>query len=140
MKYEKGDLLSVTKGVIVHGCNAQGVMGSGVAVQIKQKYPEAYIKYLDDYLEGFLTLGVLSVTRVTKDLTIVSAITQNSYGRDPKIRYADYAAIETAFGQIYETWPNTPVYAPRIGAGLGNGDWNIISKLIDNPNLTIMDL
>ena len=35
IQYKKGDLLSVTKGIIAHGCNAQGVMGSGVALQIK---------------------------------------------------------------------------------------------------------
>lgn len=29
IKEHKGDLLSVTEGIIVHGCNAQGVMGSG---------------------------------------------------------------------------------------------------------------
>ena len=29
--YKQGDLLECSEQVIVHGCNAQGVMGSGVA-------------------------------------------------------------------------------------------------------------
>lgn len=40
-----GDLLS-SKGIIVHGVNSQGVMGSGVAKQIKDKWPEAYGSYM----------------------------------------------------------------------------------------------
>lgn len=31
--YKQGDLLSCPERVILHGCNAQGVMGSGIAAQ-----------------------------------------------------------------------------------------------------------
>jgi O-acetyl-ADP-ribose deacetylase (regulator of RNase III) len=30
-----GDILDAQYGIIVHGCNAQGVMGSGTALHIK---------------------------------------------------------------------------------------------------------
>lgn len=38
----KLNLLDISHGIIAHGCNAQGVMGAGVAKQIKIKYPTAF--------------------------------------------------------------------------------------------------
>ena len=38
MKIVVSDLLDIEQGMIVHGCNAQGVMGAGVADQIRRKY------------------------------------------------------------------------------------------------------
>ena len=35
--YKQGDLLEAEEVVIVHGCNAQGVVGSGVALAIRNK-------------------------------------------------------------------------------------------------------
>jgi len=35
IKVNKGNLLDVTSGIIVHGCNAKSVMGSGVALAVK---------------------------------------------------------------------------------------------------------
>jgi len=41
-----GDLLRLALGgrfdVIVHGCNCQCAMGKGIALSIKQQFPEAY--------------------------------------------------------------------------------------------------
>ena len=42
MKIKHGDILSVANGIIVHQVNAQGVMGSGLAKQIREKYPMAF--------------------------------------------------------------------------------------------------
>ncbi len=38
-KYVSGDIRCVSSGIIVHGCNAQGVMGSGVALALRTTWP-----------------------------------------------------------------------------------------------------
>ena len=45
IKVKLGDICSVNSGIIVHGCNAQGVMGSGVAKAIRLKYPQVFEDY-----------------------------------------------------------------------------------------------
>ena len=45
LKIINGDLLKAKEKFIVHQCNAQGVMGSGVAKQIATLYPEAEKQY-----------------------------------------------------------------------------------------------
>jgi len=46
-----GNILDVEAGTIVHSVNCMGVMESGVAKQIKDKYPEHYKQYLLNCLE-----------------------------------------------------------------------------------------
>lgn len=125
-----GNLLDVKQGVIVHGCNAQGVMGSGVALQIKQRFKDAFHAYLRHESINGLRLGEVSTCEVVKGLWIVNAITQESFGRDGR-RYVSYDAVADAFAAIRRNFRGQPIHFPKIGAGLGGGNWDIISAIID---------
>jgi O-acetyl-ADP-ribose deacetylase (regulator of RNase III) len=131
INYIKGDLLSVTSGIIMHGCNAQGVMGSGVALAVRQRYPKAYEKYKQEIQLGFLGLGDLHLVEVTDNLFIANAITQEFYGRDKKV-YVSYEAINSTFSTLFELANRLKVNIsiPKIGVGLGGGDWDMILEVI----------
>ncbi len=135
--YKQGDLLECSEQVIVHGCNAQGVMGSGVAKAIKEKYPEAYRAYRYDYNLERLYKGLcifVETERNGQPFIVINALTQENYGRDKNTVYVDYDAIQIAFMQINEELSDmgiNSVAMPKIGAGLANGDWNIIEKIIE---------
>lgn len=131
INYIKGDLLSVTEGIIVHGCNAQGVMGSGVALAVRQKYPKVYEKYKQEIQLGFLGLGDVQLVKVKQNLFICNAITQEFYGRSNKL-YVSYDAIRNVFLDVFAAAEDGvyDVSTPKIGAGLGGGDWEVILKII----------
>lgn len=122
------------EGIILHGCNAQGVMGSGVAKSFKEKFPEAYHEYLLDYKEGLLQLGYISLYYQNAKLVLASGITQQYYGRDPNIRYVDYEAIREIFKKLDYMYHGWHVHIPKIGAGLGNGNWNEIEEIISSTH------
>lgn len=134
IEYKEGNLLDVKQGIIVHGVNAQGVMGAGVALAIKKKYPKAYEEYLVSYNTGNLYLGSSQMVEVLEDqlLTICNACTQEYYGTDK--RQVNYAALCMCFTSIFRTariYKET-VHFPKIGAGLAGGDWDIIEQLIND--------
>jgi O-acetyl-ADP-ribose deacetylase (regulator of RNase III) len=140
MIYRKGNLLDVNHGLIVHGCNSQAVMGSGVALAVKNKYPRAFEQYQYDLRN--IGVGDTSVFPVTEDkLYIISAITQQYYGRNSETKYMSYDAIDKCFGTIcaYAHYKNLPIHIPKIGAGLGGGNWNVIEKIIDVNATMYMD-
>ena len=133
----KGDLLDVTNGIIVHGCNAHGVMGSGVANAVRRKYPGAYEIYREAYNEGLLKLGTVVYYQVTTELVIANAITQQNFGGDGK-RYVSYDAVDNCMRTIAhdlntdlfgKDFPKV-VHMPLIGAGLGGGDWDVIYQIV----------
>lgn len=135
IQYVKGDLFSTEVGVIVHGCNAQGVMGSGVAKIIREKYTKAYDRYRKAYeMHGHLKLGDIISVPCDDATVIVNAITQEFYGRDGK-RYVSYDAVAESMQKInrfYEVYGITSVAMPQIGAGLGGGDWSVIESIIES--------
>lgn len=134
IKTVHGDVLAVERGIILHGCNAQGVMGSGIARQVKEQFPVAYTKYkMTEQGEG-LKLGTISVASIVpKQKYIINCITQNLYGEYQ--RQVDYEAVAKCMEELVDRLRVTefvlPICFPQIGAGLGGGNWKIISTIID---------
>lgn len=129
--YKRGNLLDVTEGVIIHGCNAQGVMGSGVALAVKNKYPKAYEQYMRVHAKQGLRLAGISLSHVDKDLTVCNLVTQEFYGREGK-RYTSYGAVHLGFEKLHKYYAlERTFHFPKIGAGLGGGDWLEIARFIE---------
>lgn len=127
---------------IAHGCNAQGVMGSGVAKAVRSHYPWAFDAYAAECNEGLrahLTRHQLvgrCIPSHNDDKTkwVFNLITQERYGRDPAHRYMSYDALERSLRDM-DSWfkwndLKKELGIPMIGAGLGNGNWNIIQTII----------
>lgn len=132
MKIKIGNLLNASEDMIIHGCNDQGVMGSGVARAIRNKWPECYKTYHDYFRQNGLTLGEIVWYFSDSNKIIGNAITQHNYGRDGN-RYVDYDAIGVCFEHIYQManeYNIKSIAIPAIGAGLGGGDWNKIKDII----------
>lgn len=130
IKYKRGNLLEADELHLVHGCNAQGVMGSGVARAIRDQYPQAYQDYRSAYQDGKVLLGNI-ISSAQKDGRVVhNAITQEFYGRDGKT-YVSYWAIAETFSKL-ESYNLGQIALPKIGAGLGGGDWRVIEAIIEN--------
>lgn len=143
MKIEHGNLLKeVTDGVIIHGVNAQGVMGSGFAKQVREIYPQVYTEYVrllgkDQPLserDRKAYLGFVQFVKPNKNLVVANAVVQHYYGKDGAV-YVSYDAIKEAFLEVRKTYwklrKMTEIHYPKIGAGLGGGDWNVISDIIN---------
>lgn len=141
MRHHIGNVLDVKSGIIVHGCNACGVMGSGVAFAVKQRYPAAYLAYMRQCASPAM-LGSISYTSPSPGLLIVNAITQESFGRDGR-RYVNYEAVADAFAcvrKLASLQEEAPaIHFPMIGAGLGGGLWHIIAAIIEAelPNFSL---
>lgn len=136
IEYIKGDLLQTEVKHLIHGCNSHGVMGSGVAKAIRDKYPKAYQDYNDAYNSYGLALGDIIVSvqgdnRFMGNRVIHNAITQKDYGRRDDRVYVSYWAIAESFRKI-SSWGVKEIAMPKIGAGLANGDWNVIAAIIEN--------
>lgn len=125
LNYIKKDITTIIKGIIVHGCNCQGVMGSGVAGALRSKWPEIFEPY-EEMCEAYTRnrkvdlLGEINMVWINDDLYVVNGFTQLNYGRNGKI-YADVKAtwkvLVQCAGQCMGH--NLPLYLPPIGCGLG---------------------
>lgn len=148
---DNSDVTLATHGIIAHGVNCQGVMGSGVALAIRNKWPAVYDAYLannriPEEMRGQL-LGSCHIIRVGEDLWVANCYTQLNYGKDGT-KYASVDAIRRSLGFVFSHANATglPIHAPRIGAGLGGLDWDtevlpvfedLNSEYLDGVNVVI---
>jgi O-acetyl-ADP-ribose deacetylase (regulator of RNase III) len=140
----KGDLLQIAKDlpldVIMHQVNCLGVMGGGIALQIKNKYPRCFKEYAD-----FCSLYNFSASRgllgkhyvyLEKNLDIINLFGQNGFASEEQPQATNYAALETALSSAikrYSTRGGSPfkIGLPKnMGCGLAGGDWKVVGKII----------
>lgn len=131
-----GDLFkSVTKGYILHGCNAQGVMGSGVAKIVREMYPLAYIEYKNSHTIKGLLLGDIIPVIVSPDIVILNGVTQHLFGRDGG-PYVSYPALRTVLEKSAEIAQSdlvscSDLHMPLVGGGLGGGNKDFIIEMME---------
>ncbi len=131
--YKKGDVLNSGEEVVVHGCNCFNTMGSGVARQVKEQFPQAYNADQQTLRGDETKLGNFTYGRKLRvdgsETIVVNAYTQYRYTFiDVDV---DYRALETAFVNICERFPNEVIAMPKIGCGLAGGDWEVVSKILE---------
>lgn len=144
IEYRKGDLFHHNlpgKVMLAHGCNAQGVMGSGVAKAFKELYMHAYLDYQEHLIHQLSrnALGTVAYYQMPYGIDgsmtrLASMITQEFYGKDDK-KYVSYDAIHQCFKSAINECLNFKIdylIFPRIGAGLGGGDWRVIESIIES--------
>lgn len=122
-----GDLFDGPCRVIAHGCNAKGVMGAGVAAQIKDRFPDAFMAYRAAFEHGGLEPGHIIAHQTPDGFTILNCITQENYGRVGTFVLPD--AIWRCFSAI-NIMGFQKVAIPRIGSGFGGGEWEKIRPII----------
>ena len=137
MIYEvKGNLLASSCDYICHQVNCQGIMGAGVAKQIKDLWPNAYEEY-KKFCETMIwnkqvPLGQALISETSDTATkIAHFFAQEHYGRGG--RYTSYDAFWSCLHQLRLILkPGETVAMPkRIGCGLGGANWQVIRTMIE---------
>ena len=143
--YIKDDITNTDCNYIVHGCNAQGVMGSGVAKVLYNKWPLVRDYYMEQAcVWSELELGSVQKVEVEKGKWVLNAITQRYFGRGGH-KYVSYDAMDACMQKVrLMTKEDEMIAMPKIGAGLGGGNWDIIETIIRvnlyDRNVTIYEI
>ncbi|MBU5922711.1 macro domain-containing protein [Enterobacter sichuanensis] len=123
--------------VIAHIVNNKGKWGKGFVLSLSNKYPSAKEYYLNSFNGNNIPeLGTVDFVLVDAKEQIFIA---NMYAQDgikknvnDKNQYVCYASLEVCLEKLsdFALVNRLSVQMPRIGAGLGGGDWDVIESLI----------
>jgi len=137
MKVIKGDLLALADqgkfDVIIHGCNCFNTMGRGIALQIKQKYPAAWLIDQHTVRGDYSKLGTFTMATVNDKLKVVNAYTQ--YGMNSGAKAHDifyYTALIDILQDLATKYPSSKFGLPKIGCGLAGGDEDLVMEIIQS--------
>ena len=130
MEFINQDVTTVDVGIVAHGVNCQRVMGSGVALAIRNRWPEVYDSYRKN-LAGEQVLGTAQFVQIDQLLYVANCYTQLNYGRTGG-PYADLYAIKRSLDATFAfaARKQLPVFMPRIGCGLGGLRWDEVESVI----------
>lgn len=126
---------------IVQQVNCRGVMGAGLAKQIRARWPGIYAPYADICRnKGAQALGTM-FPYVTPDNgpVICNCFAQDGYGRDRQ--YTSYQHLRKSLLQV-KTYvegclkevpkPSASIRIPYgLGCGLAGGDWDVVYGILN---------
>jgi O-acetyl-ADP-ribose deacetylase (regulator of RNase III) len=129
IKEVRGNLIHAKTMLILHGCNCFLTMGAGVALALRNKWPQVYAADLETKKAYISKLGTYSKAEVGTNQLVLNCYTQYMYGRDK--RHADYDAIRAVFKKIKIDFPKIDLSMSPIGCGLAGGDWDVVKQIVE---------
>lgn len=145
--WKKGNLLESDCDYICQQVNCMGKMNSGIAKQIREKWPIVYQNYMakcnfshpSGYIRPELLLGDIQIVGLWENFyetdfhqSVINMFAQQHYGYD-KRRYTSYDAFWNCLNLIKQsvTTDKKIGFPYNIGCGLGGANWNVILTMID---------
>lgn len=125
---KKGDLLDTNSQTLVNTVNCVGVMGKGIALDFKRRYPEMYRDYVQRSNNRELKPGSPYVYGEPGSQLILNFPTKNHWRSPSKAEYIE-KGLEILLTR-YREWGIESIAIPPLGCGNGGLDWLDIGPII----------
>ncbi|GAC1424452.1 MAG: hypothetical protein NVSMB54_07260 [Ktedonobacteraceae bacterium] len=127
IQYRRGDIFESDAQVIVNTVNCKGVMGKGLALAFKQKYPDMFNLYKQDCKTGRLHIGRPTLYQKSNPW-ILNFPTKDDWRQPSKLEYL--AAGLEYLAANYKTAGIRSIAFPKLGAQNGKLSWTEVGPLM----------
>ncbi|HEV2222142.1 MAG TPA: macro domain-containing protein [Candidatus Acidoferrales bacterium] len=128
---KSGDLLKEQSEAIVNTVNCVGVMGKGIALQFKQKWPQNFKTYAAACERKEVRPGKMFIYDLgewAKPRFIINFPTKMHWRGDSKIEYIE-SGLRDLVSQV-ERLGIKSISLPPLGCGNGALDWHVVKHLV----------
>lgn len=137
VEVKTGNVFDTDAKYICHQVNCKGKMASGVAKEVRERYPNVYWEYMNIWERsvglGISLLGQAQFVKVEPNRIIVNCFAQNNYGYDGG-QYTNIKALKLALSAVaaIAKQDNSKVAMPyKIGCVRGGADWSVVEPMIE---------
>lgn len=133
IKYIQGDLLNSEAEALVNTVNTVGVMGKGIALQFKKRFPQNFKIYLDACKKGTFKTGQILITKdgdLMHQKTIINFPTKVHWKGNSQYEYI-LSGLKSLKEALIEKEIKS-VAIPPLGCGNGGLEWEKVKQLIEN--------
>jgi len=143
VKYLKGNLLESEAQVLVNTVNTVGVMGKGIALQFKNKFPTNYKIYSTACKNKEVITGKLLVVKentLEGEKIIINFPTKTEWFKKSTYAYIEEGLIDLV--KVIEEFKIQSIAIPPLGCGNGGLNWDKVKALIEKylGKLTQVDI
>ena len=125
--YLRGDIFDSTAQVIVNTVNCKGVMGKGLALAFKERYPDMFAVYQQDCKIGKLRIGRPTIYKKSKPW-ILNFPTKDHWRFPSKLEYIE-KGLEFLVTH-YQKVGITSIAFPKLGAQNGKLSWDEVGPIM----------
>ncbi|EFL84681.1 hypothetical protein HMPREF0326_02543 [Desulfovibrio sp. 3_1_syn3] len=132
LKYTNGDIFASDAMALVNTVNTEGIMGKGLALQFKRRFPENFLAYAAACKRNEVKIGKMFIVPYNglEGLKyLINFPTKVSWRNKSKIE--DIVSGLQALKKEIVSLGITSVAIPPLGCGLGGLSWNIVKREID---------
>lgn len=126
----KGNMFDGEYDVLVNAVNCVGVMGKGLALEFRHRFPTNFIKYKDYCNKEHLRPGEIFVMQDNEQI-IINAATKNHW-KDKSEEDWVISCIKNIVDWLNSNRYVESVAVPKLGCGLGGLDWTKIRPIMEN--------
>ncbi|GEP92942.1 O-acetyl-ADP-ribose deacetylase (regulator of RNase III), contains Macro domain [Chitinophaga terrae (ex Kim and Jung 2007)] len=141
IKFTTGDLLLAPAEALVNAVNTAGVMGKGIALQFKKRFPQNYNLYKQAAEAGQLETGKnFVVQNPTTDPVkwIINFPTKKHWRSPSELEYV-VAGLDDLRNVIKDLKIKS-IALPALGCGNGGLDWNIVKPILENKLESLVEV
>jgi O-acetyl-ADP-ribose deacetylase (regulator of RNase III) len=127
IQYQKGDIFESKAHVIVNTVNCQGIMGKGLALSFKQKYPAMFRVYQQECRTGKLRIGKPTLYQESMPW-ILNFPTKDSWRANSKLEY-----LQKGLEFLVAHYRNAGIKSiafPKLGALNGKLSWDEVGPMM----------
>ena len=135
INFVKGNIFLSNDEALINPVNIVGVMGKGLALQFKEKYPLNFKLYQNACKKHKIQIGKTFTTRENNKI-IINFPTKKHWRNPSKIEYIDSGLDSLIL--ILQQNNIKSVSIPPIGCGCGGLNWNDVKQLLIQK-LSILD-
>ena len=129
---KQGNIVDAKEPYIIDCRNCQGQMRSGVAKELKIKYPLVYQEYYNKWKntkDKKSLLGQIQYVPAAYNTTIIGIFGQFNYGYDKK-QYLNYSALFKGLLDITKEVNGDIALPYKIGCGRAGGRWSTVYSFL----------
>ncbi len=128
IKIKVGDIFKSDSQTLVNTVNCVGIMGKGIALEFKKRFPEMYSDYIARCKSGEVRLGSPYLYKSLVEPWILNFPTKKHWRSVSLI--SDIISGLNHLKKNYEKWGITSIAVPPLGCGLGQLDWTIVGPTL----------
>lgn len=128
INFLKGNIFNSNAQTIVNTVNCLGVMGAGLALQFKQKYPDMFKWYVELCKKKELVVGKPSLWKGER--WVLNFPTKNDWRRPSKLEWIEEGL--KYFCEHYKEWGVESIAFPGLGCDLGGLTWIDVKRVMLN--------
>jgi len=123
-----GDIFNSNTQTLVNTVNCVGIMGKGLALEFKKRFPEMYEDYVERCKSGEAKLGKPYLFKRLIEPWILLFPTKDHWRSVSKL--SDIEEGLKHLDKHYKEWRITSLAVPPLGCGLGELNWDIVGPTL----------